>query len=243
MEIVYETKGRAQEYAKLGLNLYTTCEHGCAYCYNPAATFKDSEQFFKPGIPKKRIFERLRKDCETLSRLKECPEILISFVGDPYQPEELKFGITHLAILMLTAYDLPFTILTKGGTRAVRDFCLLEGYDKARFGTTVVFLEQSFADIWEPNAPSINDRIEAIKQAHELGIKTWVSLEPVIDPGQAFQVIAFLHRWVDFWCVGKLNHVLEIEKKIDWIEFREKVKELLDAIGANYYLKRSLTEL
>ena len=212
-------------------------------CYAPTTLHKRPEEFFKSGVPKKDIFSRLRKDCEELSQLDECPEILISFIGDPYQSVEFIYGLIHTTLQILIGYDLPFTILTKGGTRAIKDFGLMERYNKARFGSTIICMDQKIADVWEPGAPTVNDRAEAIKLAHERGIKTWVSLEPVVDPDQAFQVIGFLHRWVDKWMIGKLNRNPEHEAKIDWIEFREKVKELLDAIGADYYLKKSLTEL
>jgi len=34
-----------------------------------------------------------------------------------------------------------------------------------------------------------------------------------------------------------------IEEKHDWILFREEVRDLLDSLKADYYLKKSLTEL
>ena len=35
----------------------------------------------------------------------------------------------------------------------------------------------------------------------------------------------------------------QVEKKVDWIQFREEVRELLDLLDADYYLKKCLTEL
>ena len=155
----------------------------------------------------------------------------------------MELEITRGAIRALIENDLRFTILTKGGTRATRDFDLLEGYDKARFGSTVIFTSQDDADEWETHAPSIQDRIATIEVAHAKGIKTWVSLEPVIDPEQALQLIQQIHPIVDHWKVGKLNHHPAIEKKVDWIRFREEVTALLDSLGADYYLKKSLTAM
>ncbi len=135
---------------------------------------------------------------------------------------------------------MPFTILTKGGTRATRDFDLLEGYDKARFGTTLVFWNQHDANDWEPNAPTIDNRVEAIEEAYSRGIPTWISLEPVVDPDQALEVILGLHPIVGHWKVGKLNYK---NLDVNWVEFREEVRSLLDSLGADYYLKNSLTKL
>ena len=155
----------------------------------------------------------------------------------------MKLQITRQIINILIENNLRFTILTKGGTQAVRDFDLLEKYSKCSFGTSLSFIHQKFANEWELNAPIIEDRIEAIRVAHERGIKTWVSLEPVIDPDEAFQTLAFLHRWVDFWWIGKLNGWPETEAKVDWVDFKKKVKEFMEAVGGNYRLKKSLTEL
>jgi DNA repair photolyase len=137
-------------------------------------------------------------------------------------------------------HGLRFTILTKGGTRALRDFDLLEGYPGARFGSTIIFTDQKDADHWEPNAAPVKDRIEAIREAHRRGIPTWVSLEPVIDPQQALQLIETLHPVVDHWKVGKLNYR---KLPVDWLRFREDAREMLDSLGADYYLKTSLTKM
>lgn len=88
----------------------------------------------------------------------------MSFQGDVYQHTEMDLGLTRQALEILRTQNLPFTVLTKGGTRATRDFDLLEGY-QARFGTSLVFLEQVDASEYEPGAALIGARIEAIEQA------------------------------------------------------------------------------
>lgn len=85
-------------------------------------------------------------------------EVLLSFVTDPYQPIEMELEITRQAIRILIENDLRFTILSKGGTRVERDFDLLQGYTKARFGTTLLFTSQEDADKWEPGAPLVDER-------------------------------------------------------------------------------------
>lgn len=144
--------------------------------------------------------------------------------------------------MVLIEYGLPFTILTKGGTRAVRDFDLLEGYDLGRFGTTSVFMDQKEADHWDPGAATVKERIQAIQEAHSRGIKTWVSVEPIIEPDQALEVIRELHPIVGHWKVGKINHWPEIERRHNWVALREEAKSLLNDLGAKFYLKKSLTE-
>jgi hypothetical protein len=132
-------------------------------------------------------------------------------------------------------------ILTKGGMLAARDFDLLESYDRCRFGTSVAFTNQADASQWEPNAPPIADRIQAIHQAHGRGIKTWVCLEPVIDPDQALELIRELHPVTGHWKVGILNY-RKLPNPVNWIKFREDATNLLDSLGADYHLMQSLTE-
>jgi len=237
MNIIYEPTGRAKEYADLAINIYKGCTHGCKYCYCAKIPWT-AEKYHKAANPKKDVIEKLRKDAGKLNS--NCPEILLSFTGDVYQHEEMNLGLTRQAIEVLIEHDLPFTILTKGGTRAIRDFSLLAEYPKARFGTTLIFWDQKYADEWEPNAPTIDNRVEAISEAYSRGIPTWVSLEPVIDPYQALEVILRLYPIVGHWKIGKLNYK---NLDVNWVEFRENVRSLLNSLGADYYLKKSLTEL
>jgi DNA repair photolyase len=238
MGIIYEPKGEAREYAPLAANPYQSCSHGCRYCYVPPALKRNRETYYNEFRLKKNWHEDLKKDAAKLNGYGR--EILLSFVGDPYQPVEMELGVTRQAIQILMENHLKFTILTKGGTRAVRDFDLLADYGKARFGTSLVFINQKDADEWEPGAASVSDRIRTIIKANNMGIKTWVSLEPVIVPRQALSLIDALHPFVDHWKIGKLNHR---RHPVDWIQFREDVIELLESLSADYYLKTSLTKL
>ncbi len=250
MDIIYEPKGPAKEYAPLAITCYMGCEHCCKYCYAPEQINKTREEYFSGPYPRENIVGRIKKDASKLSLaradlFREVPdkEILISFIGDPYQPAEKDMHITRDVIEILTQHNLPFTILTKGGTRAVRDFYLLGECSKVRFGTTLVFIEQREADCWEPKAPTIQNRIEAIQKANEINIPTWVSLEPVIDPEQTKKIIVELQSIVTHWEIGKINHNREIEKRVNWITFREEIKELCESLSVDYHLKEGLTKL
>jgi len=241
MPIVYEPAGKAREYAPLAANLYSGCSHGCKYCFGGCVLRKTVAEFHANVRPKKDVLERFGKDAVRLRG--DDREILLSFVTDPYQPVEMDLKITREAIKILIRNELRFTILTKGGTRATRDFDLLEGYDKCSFGTTLVFDSISDEREWEPMAPGTNDRIVAIRAAKVLGIRTWVSLEPVIDPKQALKLIRDLHDVVDHWKVGKINYRPEIERKIDWKDFTHEIVGLLDNLRASYYIKESLRDI
>lgn len=242
MKIIYPPAGRAKEFAELALNPYKGCTHACRYCFNQDNPW-NGKDYFKRANPKKNVIERVRKAAQKLAEKGDCPEILLSFVGDVYQHEDRDLMITREVIKILIEHDLPFTILTKGGKRAERDFDLLEKYDKCSFGTTLTLKNPKDIKHWEPYAATWWDRWDAIYTAHHKGIKTWVSLEPVIDPAQAIEIIKDLFPLVDHWKVGKINHMPEVEAQHDWLAFRIEVTELLDRLGADYYIKKSLTDL
>ena len=244
MDLIYQPTGAALEYAYYALNFYKCCEHGCIYCFVPPVLFKKREAYFNKFDVKKDYLKRLDKDLERIAKkggLKE--EILLSFIGDPYQPVEEELMLTRHTIERLISANLKFTVLTKGGCRAVRDFDLLENYSNCRFGTSLVFSDQTDANEFEPNAAQIEDRIDAIEEAHSRGIKTWVSLEPVLIPEQALELIQRLHPIVNHWKIGKINHNKKLEMGVDWLKFRTDITKLLDSLETDYYLKNSLTEL
>ncbi len=241
LKIVYEPKGEAREYSPLAVNLRVGCEHGCLYCYGPLAFRKKRENFHLNVRTRERALEKLEHDARILRG--DDRQILLSFATDPYSPDEMTTGLTRRAIEILIDNRLRFTVLTKGGSRATRDFDLLAEYDKCSFGTTLVFASQDDADHWEPNAASIADRIETIKTAHQKGIQTWVSMEPVIDPAQAIRLVGALHPFVGHWKIGKLNYNKDVSDKVDWPGFKKGITSLLSSLGADYYLKNSLRDL
>lgn len=233
---IYETKGRAREYSELACNLYRGCGHHCIYCYAPKATFQDRDKFANPEL-RKGVLQQLEKDAAKLAQKNETRPVLLCFTTDPYQMLDCEYQLTRQAIEILHENNLSVTILTKGGKRAERDFDLLQPGDQ--FATTLTFLDKKRSLQWEPGAAIPEERIESLKRAHELGIKTWVSLEPVIDPDESIEIVRQTHSFVDLYKVGKINYH-KIEESIDWSKFLKNVKVVLDDRGCKYYIKKDL---
>ncbi len=227
LKVIHETSGKLAEYAPLALNLHEDCANNCVYCACAGASGEGGE---RPLLESpEAILAALSEDALALKASGDLREILIGCPNDPYQPSEMDLGLTRKAILILIENGLRFTLLTKGGTRATRDFDLLESYPSTRFGSSLIFISQDDADRWEPGAAQVHDRVDAIGQAHERGIKTWVSLEPVIDSGQILDLIRELHTIVDFWYL-----IVDVK----WSDFREDAVALLDSLGAEYHMNR-----
>lgn len=169
--------------------------------------------------------------------------ILFSFVSDPYQPIEADLQITRQALQIAKLYHLNTKVLTKGRAELIRRDLELMKQAKTQLGVTLCFTDDKMRQEWEPDASPVSDRLAILKEAHGLGIYTWVSLEPVINPRQALAVIKKAAPFVDLWKVGKLNHMKSVESLVDWKKFATDVEALLKKISATYYIKNSLREL
>lgn len=238
MKVVYEPRGRAREYSELACNLYMGCTHGCRYCFAPACMRTTGDKWHSEAVPREKVIENLKKDAVNLSGDKR--RILFSFLSDPYQPLERKERLTRRALWIVHKYGLKSQILTKGCAELIEEDMALMKKADTHLGITLSFLDDHMRQEWEPNASSVNDRLDVLKKAHEAGIFTWVSLEPVIDPGQALAVIKTAHKYVRFWKVGKLNHMKEYENKVNWVEFLLNVESIFEKYNAQYYIKNDL---
>lgn len=238
--LVYEPKGRAREYAPLALNIFRGCGHRCSYCYAPASLKMDRTEFINPA-PRKDIIKKLEKELKSgmsLFQPEDKPQVLLCFSCDPYQPLNDSLRLTRKVILLLHDAGYPVHVLTKGGTRAVPDFGLLTKKNDA-FATTMTFMNPELSIKYEPNAALPKNRIEAIRIAHDLGIFTWVSLEPVIDKDETLAVIEATHDIVDHYKIGKLNHETS---QIDWKAFGEEVQCIMIKLGKSHYIKKDLQD-
>ena len=234
MSIIYEPRGKAREYSDLAVNLYTGCSHACRYCYCPAILRKTIDAWASDPQPRKGVLRELERDAKKLRG--DPREILLSFMSDPYHSDEAA-GLTREALQLLEQYDLRVQILTKGGRRSTQDFDILSR-NRWKYGTTIIFRNETLREQWEPGAPPIAERVDALHQAHAMGIFTWVSIEPVVDPVEAIHVVETLRGEVDLWKIGKLNHDREREAAIDWQRFLVDVEAVL--VGEHYLIKKDL---
>lgn len=233
MSLIYEPAGRAREYAALACNIYRGCDHACEYCYAPAALRMD-RQAFNLSAPRMDFLVQLAKEA---SRKKPTEPILLCFTCDPYQVLDSKLGLTRETIKILHTHGHAVNVLTKGGARALRDADLLGKRDA--FATTLTWLDDSRSYEFEPGAALPADRISTIRKMHHYGIPTWVSLEPVLDPSVALEIIRRTHEFVDLYKVGRWNYDARA-KGIDWAKFALDAVRLLESLGKRYYIKRDL---
>jgi DNA repair photolyase len=220
MRTIYAPTGRALEYSPLAFNIYSGCAHKCTYCFarKMAKMYGTPEYDF--NIPKPRnenILVELDKKCAALNKTaggSERREINLCFMCDPYSTPT-GHDITRDALLILEKHRMNVSILTKAGTKACRDFDILER-NHWKLGVTMTCFGKTRKEK-EPGAATAINRMHAIDEAKKMGIFTWISIEPVFDTDQALEIM----KWnrVDMLKIGKINYCPELERGIDWKKF------------------------
>lgn len=229
MPLIYAPRGKAREYSPLALNVYSGgCGHGCTYCYC---------QKFQRGWNK----EPRRRELKSLPReaAKASEQILLSFVSDPYHQFDQQHQDTRYCLGILRENRCSVAVLSKGGKRALRDLDLFKGWPEQRVkvGATLTFLSAEKSKQHEPGAAVPKDRLEALRELHEAGVKTWASIEPVIDPDESLAIIQASLPYVDQYKVGKLNHV---KTNTDWSAFGNEAARVIRNAGKELYIKKDL---
>lgn len=244
MNVIYEPKGRAREYAPLACNLYMGCTHGCKYCYAPACMHKKPEEWHQAARARgENVLALFERDCIRLAKERAddaSRRVLFCFLSDPYQPLESELHLTRRGIEVAARHGIKIDILTKGDGALIEQDLQLMLQSQTHLGITLSFINDASRHEWEPMASTVQSRLDILRKAYEMGIYTWVSMEPVIIPDEALAVIRQAHGYVDFWKVGKLNHNKEVERNIDWPRFRDGAIALLESFGSAYYIKEDL---
>lgn len=230
MKPIYEPKGKAKEYGDYAINIYTGCPHRCYYCFAPSVLRRDREQFHSCVAPRAGIVDAVAKQLEREQITGKT--IHLCFTCDPY-PTGYDTTATREIIKLLKAAGNHVQILTKGD--GSRDFDLLDGDDW--YGITyggygsMVSLPKA-----EPHTIVPEHRIMNLSIAHEFGIKTWISFEPVLNAEDVLYMAQATRDYVDKVKFGKLNYHYS---SINWKQFGEKAEQLCKELGLNYYIKES----
>jgi len=178
----------------------------------------------------------IERDLQKLTLANDIRSVFISIMGDPYDMGRQDNSFTRQVLEAFRDCKYPFHLLTKGGTKAAKDFDLYKPGDK--FGCTLTFDNDNDSKTWEPGAALPEDRIEALKEAHNRGIHTWASVEPVIYPEQSLHLIEMSNDFVDSFYVGMLFRYRAATwtrakewPVVDWIKFRNDVEALMQSLG------------
>jgi DNA repair photolyase len=156
------------------LNPYRGCQHACAYCYAPYVLHED-RRWGRFVDVKENIPAVLSKELKR----KEKGVVGISTVTDPYQPVEKKYELTRRCLEQLLRYDFPICVQTKSSL-VLRDLDLLEKFSQKEVGFTLTTIYDEARKKYEPNASSVEERLNALETLTNKGITTWAFLGPIM---------------------------------------------------------------
>ncbi len=168
------------------INPYRGCEIACKYCY---ARYTHEFMDLSPGPDfETKIFAKHWSASSFASELARIPRgetIAIGTATDPYQPAERRYGLTR-KMLEMFAKDYGRSIyLTTKSDLVQRDIDLfVEMGRRNRVGVTLTITttNEELARLIEPRAPRPSLRLKAVQALADAGVRTGVSLSPVI-PG------------------------------------------------------------
>ncbi|MTH35581.1 PA0069 family radical SAM protein [Paracoccus limosus] len=166
------------------VNPYRGCEHGCIYCFaRPSHAYLG----LSPGL-----------DFETRITAKpNAPELLAAQIGrrcyavapiafgtntDPYQPVEAQLRIMRGCLQVLSDWNHPMSLVTRGAT-VLRDLDLLGDMAGRRLvsaGVSLTTLDPALSRSMEPRAPAPATRLKMIEGLAKVGVPVRIMAAPMI---------------------------------------------------------------
>ncbi|MCK0094627.1 PA0069 family radical SAM protein [Yoonia sp. F2084L] len=208
------------------INPYRGCEHGCIYCFaRPSHAFlglSPGLDFETKLIARPNAADQLRKE---LSNLRYVPKMLaIGTNTDPYQPIEKKRRIMRDVLQVLSDFNHPVGIVTKG-TLIERDADILApmaAKGLARVGISITTLDPKTSRAMEPRVPMPAARLRTIRKLTDAGVPVRVMVSPVIPALTDHEVEAILQAAKDAGAVAASSIMLRLPREVatlfrDWL--------------------------
>lgn len=197
------------------INPYVGCPHKCVYCYaeymrklsghaEEWGDFLDVKECPAPTHPAKLFHTR----------------VMLSSVTDPYNRYEEQFRLTRNILTQLRFAQAEVCIYTKSPL-VLRDIDLLKEMWKAEVCFSFSTADETFRQLAEPGAPSLQERINALRVLHENNIPTAVMIAPIFPEITDWEKIIHLTRpFTNRYAFDSLNMRPGYQKKV--ISFVEK---------------------
>jgi DNA repair photolyase len=168
------------------LNPYRGCFHACAYCYarptHELLGWGAGTDFDRRIVVKTNVAELLAQRFEQRSWTGEA--VTMCGVTDPYQPLEANYELTRRCLEVFRDYRNPLCIITKG-VLVRRDLDLLAeiaSVTALHVDFSIPFADAGIAAALEPSVASPDQRFAAMAALSAAGIRTGLSLAPIV-PG------------------------------------------------------------
>lgn len=186
---------------KYVINPYVGCQFGCSYCY--ARYMKKFTGHTEPWGEFVDVKVNAAELLEKEIKKKKKDQVWISGVCDPYQPLEAKYKLTRQCLKILRDNDWPVVIQTRSKL-VLRDIDIIKGITDCDVGFSIATADDKIRKIFEPTATPVTSRVNALKELHDSGIRTYAMIAPIL-PG-AENLIEMLEGKVDYIYVDRMNY-------------------------------------
>ena len=133
----------------------------------------------------------------------------MSGVCDPYQPLERKYKLTRGCLQILAERQWPVTVQTRS-PMVLRDMDIIKTGRDFEVGMSITTADDSMRYKFEPSAPPISERLGALEELHQAGIRTFAMLAPIL-PG-CEDLPELLAGKIDFVLLDRMNY-----HHADWV--------------------------
>lgn len=178
--------------------------------------------------------------------IREDGGIFFSFTCDPFDPD-IDMDILRMIVFVLSDRQFPATILTKNidwlENDKWKDFLEPDAdYPDDLLRDLTIGFTITGKDELEPNAPSTEKRIEALRKLHdEYKIKTFVSLEPITSIHAASEVIKKTYKITDEIRIGAQSPIKKDRYDPNkFVGFVIAVKTLARGLDCRFMVKDSM---
>jgi DNA repair photolyase len=152
----------------------------------------------------------------------------VGTVTDPYQPVEEKMGLTRKCLDLISRSRCTVSLHTKSDL-VVRDVDILRTIPDSEVGVTITTIDQRMAKYFEPNAPSPDKRLVAMRDLVNSEVDTYALIAPMIpmvtDIDLEDLIRAIDHAGVRKVMIdpfrlrdGMLDHLITILKFIEYFD-------------------------
>lgn len=209
------------------INPYRGCEHGCIYCYarpshaylglSPGLDF-ETRLIARPDAPE--VLQRELRAKRYVPRT-----IAIGTNTDPYQPIERDRKIMRGLLQVLSDFNHPVAIITKGAliTRDIDILGPMAAKGLVRVGISVTTLDPATSRAMEPRVSLPAVRLRAIRALSDAGIDVRVMVSPVVPALTDHELEAILQAAAQAGAVAASSIVLRLPREVsglfrDWLQ-------------------------
>ena len=208
----------------------TGCSNDCLYCFAKGDAINKGRIAAIEEWPKEKLNKAgVKEKYKLFDKPVMCP--------GTHDITEDNYNSTSTMLLRLLEAGNRVLIVSKPRPKLIEKLCkqLRKYRNKILFRFTIGAMDDKILSFWEPNAPTYNDRKEALRYAFEKGFRTSISIEPMLDPENVTSLVNDLASFVNhsIW-IGTMNTTwyMDTDPSVAKTDAaRERVQNNLDYYG------------